>query len=655
MSDTETAAVSTRLEFVEHHQPGLPSGSYQLTVKQTLAAPGVSATPFTTTQGFEVAGERFALNEDDVVSVFPPAGSLGDHANVLPHVLLRRSTLPWERLAVPLGNDETTEEARRTIPWLALLVFTDGELTPTANTTLSTLKAASPGWPGVTLEQGQQDGDPVAVIDVPKTLLRSILPTAPELRWLAHVRRPTDNVGVVTGEEWAVVVANRLPAPLATSVAHLVALEHRYRDGATEAAWTFDEAGAADGGTVRLVSLKSWRFTCLDDKQSLHRLLEALDRTPAGPRLPAGATAAEPFLARGYVPLPHGLRRGAATVSWYHGPLVPMGTEEAVPADLLPVRAADALLRYHDNTGMLDGGYAAAWELGRLLALDNDRVAAALYGWRHGFARFVHAATHLGEPHLPGSPAATEAPPLPPVVLDWMGRAALLYGIPFNYLLPDERMLPVESLRFFTVDPMWLAALLDGAFSVGRSSSAHFDNDALHQPQIAALVQRRVTGFLMRSSVVAGWPTLVVNGYDFAFTTPESREDPIPDTAMLPMPRMERLSPNVLLCLFQGDVTVVDVHQQPEALHFGVRREFVNEVQKVSKGLRDGDGNELELAIDPVPLRAGSNSVLDIAALAGQLSGRKTDLGLSDFTSAQFALEMVEGVTKVRFIVERGA
>ncbi len=48
----------------------------------------------------EHKGERFSLADDDVVAVFPPSGSLGDHADVLSHIILRRSTLPWERTAV---------------------------------------------------------------------------------------------------------------------------------------------------------------------------------------------------------------------------------------------------------------------------------------------------------------------------------------------------------------------------------------------------------------------------------------------------------------------------------------------------------------------------------------------------------------------------
>jgi hypothetical protein len=34
--------------------------------------------------------------------------------------------------------------------------------------------------------------------------------------------------------------------------------------------------------------------------------------------------------------------------------------------------------------------------------------------------------------------------------------------------------------------------------------------------------------------------------------------------------RMERLSANVLICLFKGEIKTVDIHQKPETLHFGL-------------------------------------------------------------------------------------
>jgi hypothetical protein len=62
----------------------------------------------------------------------------------------------------------------------------------------------------------------------------------------------------------------------------------------------------------------------------------------------------------------------------------------------------------------------------------------------------------------------TEAPPLPDAVSAWFESLRKLEGVPFDYLVPDERMLPLESIRFFRVDNKWVGCLLDGAFSIGR-------------------------------------------------------------------------------------------------------------------------------------------------------------------------------------------
>ena len=48
-------------------------------------------------------------------------------------------------------------------------------------------------------------------------------------------------------------------------------------------------------------------------------------------------------------------------------------------------------------------------------------------------------------------------------VVSWLTRLHLLYAVPFAYLVPDIRMLPAESIRFFQVDNGWVEALLDGA------------------------------------------------------------------------------------------------------------------------------------------------------------------------------------------------
>ncbi|MCB0128906.1 MAG: hypothetical protein KDE58_41860, partial [Caldilineaceae bacterium] len=173
---------SQRLTFRASYVPALEAGSYSVSMTQTVRVAG-QAQHFATQRTFHVAGERFVLNPQDIYAVFPPAGSLGDHANVLPHIIFTNGTLPWERDA-QRGNAERT-------PWLALLLFDETEAPSPQNIPLDTLLATpnrTARLPAITLEPGQQGSDLVTVIDVPQALLASMLPSAAELRWLAHVR-----------------------------------------------------------------------------------------------------------------------------------------------------------------------------------------------------------------------------------------------------------------------------------------------------------------------------------------------------------------------------------------------------------------------------------------------------------------------------------
>jgi hypothetical protein len=61
--------------------------------------------------------------------------------------------------------------------------------------------------------------------------------------------------------------------------------------------------------------------------------------------------------------------------------------------------------------------------------------------------------------------------PLPDYVNFQLARLRLLHDLPFRYLVPDARLLPDESARFFTLDEAWLAKLVTGALSTAGSGS----------------------------------------------------------------------------------------------------------------------------------------------------------------------------------------
>ena len=57
---------------------------------------------------------------------------------------------------------------------------------------------------------------------------------------------------------------------------------------------------------------------------------------------------------------------------------------------------------------------------------------------------------------------------MPPYMESFLAHLRLLVGVPFEYLVPDARLLPDESIRFFYLDRSWTDRLVDGAISVGK-------------------------------------------------------------------------------------------------------------------------------------------------------------------------------------------
>lgn len=485
-------------------------------------------------------------------------------------------------------------------------------------------------FPALHLETGQAVTDAVTVIDVRRGILQTLLPSTDELALLAHVRVSSNDTGAT--QEQAVLMSSRLPVPGATSTVHLVSLEGRYSNGSFD----FQDAGGDD--LVRLVSLKSWSFSCIDEQQSFKGLLLGLDRNPGTLRLPAhAAPAVEHYYSQGAVLLPHSLRQMGKTLSWYHGPLAPVQHKDALP---LPARAADVLMRYNATIGLFDVSYAAAWQLGVLLALQSKQFSTNLYLWKRMHAQQLRQAEQqLRYSSLPLQGQSIDNSEQFKTMSTWFAGLSLLQGVPFNYLVPDEAMLPKESIRFFWVDAAWVDCLLDGAFSIGRvtgSDHAQDSSSVASGTSPATNLHVQLTGCLLRSQVVAGWPGLQVAGYDGG-------------GGSLPLLRCDRLSPSVLICLFEGEIERVAISLKAETLHFGLDEDG-HVPPGYTKILRDNQGNEQESLMIPVPWRQQSQRVIDIAGLAHVIQQKTT---IFPFNAAPFALQMIEGTEEVVF--QRGS
>lgn len=262
---------------------------------------------------------------------------------------------------------------------------------------------------------------------------------------------------------------------------------------------------------------------------------------------------------------------------------------------------------------------------------------------------------------------------IPEAISKWLGRLRLLYGVPFNYLVPDEQMLPPESIRFFYLDMNWVDALIDGAFSIGRNltrtEKEHTQNldtavtPAMHHharegatsiraealgipPPVTSL--QVVSGFLLRSTIVNAYKGIGANVY------------PVAGTPMLDILRFEPLGTNsdTLLCLVDGDAHRVDIHEAPEHLHYGIDKyEYDASTKKITatKMIRTfrKSGSEVIFTGDILPLehlaeafRPRSPRVVKMTTLAHQIAALNK---VPDIDSAEMGFEMTEGVGMVSF------
>jgi hypothetical protein len=252
---------------------------------------------------------------------------------------------------------------------------------------------------------------------------------------------------------------------------------------------------------------------------------------------------------------------------------------------------------------------------------------------------------------------AAQAGPAPDDVSAWLADLQALVGVPFAYLVPDSRMLPPESIRFFAVDPNWTAALVDGALSIAATTApAAAASEALRPGALiaarqaaasrlraaavvpgaaadesAAGVTPTYSGFLLRSAAVADWPGMQVNGY----------ADPQAATPALPIVRLEHLSPTILLALFAGMIQRVDLTEPGQHLYFGVvplsggLSVPLRSVEPATAGAQLAGDPTVTVSCRPDPRR----TVLDVTATVAAV---EQGLGVSSLSPSGLGLQLLQ-------------
>jgi hypothetical protein len=131
---------------------------------------------------------------------------------------------------------------------------------------------------------------------------------------------------------------------------------------------------------ARLVLLHSWTFTC-EGGGTFRQLMQGLDVGMIGDVDPATKLAVTDT---GHIKINVIDRLGAPEESWYRGPLV---SQPLTRDPLGPYHSADQARRVAAETGAENISYACAFEVGRLLAAANARLAQELMRWRRGSYR----------------------------------------------------------------------------------------------------------------------------------------------------------------------------------------------------------------------------------------------------------------------------
>jgi hypothetical protein len=272
--------------------------------------------------------------------------------------------------------------------------------------------------------------------------------------------------------------------------------------------------------------------------------------------------------------------------------------------------------------------------------------------------RALHARPEIfemAEAHV--AAAATQSGPMASVI-DWLGRLQLLEGVPFVHLVPDARMLPPESIRFFYVDPNVLAALSDGAQSVGVQSTRDAAQQglvrgALKRAAVASARARRpalfgrtaaleasaggpVAGFLLRSAAVSGWPGLEVKAFlDKGGTQP------------IDSLRLDHIANDVLIGLYAQVPARIDIEEPKEGLAFGVEDEWAVTLRHLSGA---SVGQQIAGAAATLDASFRRNDVLQVDVWQKHLIGLSQLSGdASIWGPAGFALQMISSPERMIF------
>lgn len=458
--ETESDTISPgNIKFYDAIQPPLSAGEYTLKGTQTIhgVVEGGPDPEYVAVQAFSVVAPQFSIDPSMIHSVYPPKGQTGNYYKQLPFIVFNNFALPWARNIDP----NVSVDAKDAPPWMGVLLVYAEDMEGcdpkvgkpmTIDASAVTTPAAGVLVPDIPADAISTAPDDRAVaVEMKLDYFLAIAPTLAELPLLGHGRGVNTDGKVMLGMDadglFSVVVSNRVPpAKGGACTAFLVSLEGHQAHLPSAGG----KASASAGSRIRLVVLGSWSFTASDQPGSFLTLMENLAdqggvellQAPGDPSTVTDATAKK-ALEIGYVALPNDMRVGEKTTSWYRGPCVPSPTLR--DTSNAPYHYSDHAMHYDPETGLFDLSYAAAWQVGRLLALSDGPFAQMLGSWRQSYLQALQAAKEADDSDsILASPLAFGADEAEAVATGPVGR---MRGFMYALAAADEPVFPRLVVR----------------------------------------------------------------------------------------------------------------------------------------------------------------------------------------------------------------
>ena len=208
----------------------------------------------------------------------------------------------------------------------------------------------------------------------------------------------------------------------------------------------------------------------------------------------------------------------------------------------------------------------------------------------------------------------------------------LLKDIPLTYLLTDISDLEEESIKFGIIDINWTDAYIDGAFSIGRVCTTDAQTDDTTQeglkthtinyletprmrmmhPNNLTLLQSskksnqnidisNISVVLIRSEIVKIKKGLHFEGYDNNSYDKKAKK---PNNEALQILRIEKISDDIMICLFNGIIDTFIIEEPMTSVKFGCDKEKYIDLRSTIE--KSGDKKDYEFG---KPLPSGHISI----------------------------------------------